>query len=214
MNNIAPIVTPEGNPYWDINTSALCGYPGTFRVLELEGSRLRVANRAIRDFDYPGKGELSARAYLQKHFDFLLRDIIESAASDIHRLAGHAVGFSVDPKTVLKFRLPITLIGKFANKVTVGGLGRLLCCRRKMPKPARPLLVKELFLEFVRNIFAGEENYGPETPVGQSLLAVANRAAPLLRKPLGKIGVEDIPAFLLSLVYDASPDDRVEIDLA
>ncbi|MDR3313717.1 MAG: metallophosphoesterase [Oscillospiraceae bacterium] len=212
MNNIAPIVTPEGNPYWDVNTAALSGYPGVFRVLELEDGRLHVTTRAIQDFVWD-KGDMSARAYLQKHFDFLLRGIIESAANDIHQLAMHAVGFSVDPKTVLKFRVPITLIGKFANKVTVGGLGALLWCRHKMPKAARSLSVKELFLEFVRNIFAGEEHYGPETPVGQSLLAVAHRLEPFLRKPLAKIGVDNIPAFLLSLVYDETPDDQVEIAL-
>jgi hypothetical protein len=212
MHNIAPIVTPEGNPYWDINTAALCGYPGAFRVLELEGSQLRVSTRAIKDFAWD-KGDLSARAYMQKHFDFMLRDIIESAATDIQRLSRHVVAFSVDPKVVLKFRVPITLLGKFLNKVTVGGLGTLLCCHHKIPKAARPLLVKELFLEFVRNIFAGEEHYGPETPVGQAFLAVAQRLEPVLRKPLGKIGVTDIPAFLLSLAYDETPDDQVQIDL-
>ncbi len=213
MLNIEPIVTPEGNPYWDINTSALVGYPGVFRVLELEGSLLKVSTRAIKDFQWE-KGGLSAGEYFKTYFDSLLREIIESAANDIHRLSQLSGGFSVDAKTVLKNRLPITLAGKFFNKVTVGGLGTLLWCRCKIPKPARPLSVKELFLEIIRNIFAGEEHYGPDTPVGKSVLAVAHRLEPLLRKPLGKLGVTDVPAFLLSLVYDESPDDAVEIDLA
>ncbi|MDR2524972.1 MAG: metallophosphoesterase [Oscillospiraceae bacterium] len=212
MLNIAPIVTPEGSPYWDINTSALCGYPGAYRVIELEDNLLRVRTQAIRDFAGEKNG-LSARAYLQRHFDYLLRSIIESAANDIALLSRHAVGFSVAPEKVLKMKIPITLAGKFANKITAGGLGTLLLCRRKIPKEARPLLVKELFLEFVRNIFAGEESYSRETPVGQAVLAVAKRLEPILRKPLAKIGVTDLPAFMLSLIYDDSPDHWVEIDL-
>lgn len=212
MHNIGPMATPGGNAYWDVNTAALVGYPGVFRTLELEGGVLRVGTRAIKDFAWD-KGGLTAREYLEKTFDSLLRSIIESAGTDRERFARHANGFSVSAGTVQKNWFVIKLAGKFVNKITVGGLGALLLCRHGIPKPARKISVKELFLEFVRNIYAGEEHYGPETPVGQSMLAVARRLTPVLRRPLAKLGVEDVPAFLLSLIYDDSPDDAIEIDL-
>ena len=212
MLNIADITTPDGNPYWDINTSSLAGYPGVFRVIELEGRRMKVTTRAIEDFGWD-RGGLTVKEYLKRHFDRLLRTIIESAANDIDCLAGHAGGFSMEKETVYRLRLPITVVGKIANKITLGGLGTLLLCRRKVPKSARKHSMKELFLELVRNIYGGEEHYSPDTPVGQSLIAFAGRVQRLLKKKLAGGPLENLADFLASVIYDPTPDDYVEIEL-
>jgi len=212
MLNIADMTTPDGNQYWDVNTSSLVGYPGVFRVIELEGRRVKVTTRAIEDFDWD-RGGLSVREYLKKHFDYLLRSIIESAANDIDKLADHAGGFSVEKATIYKLRLPITVAGKIVNKITLGGVGSLLLCRRKAPKDVRRHSMKELFLELIRNIYGGEEHYSPETPIGQSLLAFAGRAQCFLKKKLAGGPMENLVDFLASLIYDPTPDDYLEIDL-
>ncbi|MDR2688088.1 MAG: metallophosphoesterase [Oscillospiraceae bacterium] len=212
MLNIAGMTTPAGSRYWDVNTSSLAGYPGVFRVIELDGRRMRVTTRAIEDFDWD-RGGLTVREYLKRHFDFLLRTIVESAADDIGKLADHAGGFSVERETIHKLRLPITVAGKFVNRVTLGGVGALLLCRRRVPKSVRKQSVKELLLELMRNIYGGEERYSPDTPVGQSLLAFAARAQFFLKKKLAGTPLADLPAFLLSLIYDPTPDDYLEIDL-
>ena len=212
MLNIDYITTPGGNQYWDVNTSSLVGYPGVFRVIELEGRHMKVTTRAIEDFDWD-RGGLSVREFLKRHFDSLLRTIIESAANDIDKLADKAGGFSVEKETIYKFRLPITIAGKFINKVTLGGMGALLLCRREVPKSVRKQSMKELMLELMRNVWAGEEHYSPETPVGQSLLAFAARAQLFLKKKLAGGPMENLSAFLLSLIYDPTPDDHLEIDL-
>jgi len=212
MLNIEGITTPDGNPYWDVNTSSLVGWPGVFRVIELEGRHMKVTTRAIEDFDWD-RGGLTVREHLKRHFDYLLRTIIESAAGDIDKLAKHAGGFSVEKETIYKYRLPITAAGKFINRVTLGGVGGLLLCRRKVPKSVRKQSMKELLLELMRNIWAGEEHYSPDTPVGQSLLAFAARAQRLLKKKLAGGPMTDLPAFLLSLIYDPTPDDHLEIEI-
>ena len=212
MLNIAGITTPEGNRYWDVNTSSLAGWPGVFRVIELEGRHMKVTTRAIEDFDWD-RGGLSVREYLGKHFDSLLRSIIESAANDIDKLAGHAGGFSVEKETIYKLRLPITIAGKIMNRVTLGGIGTLLLCRRRVPKSVRGQSMKELFLQLVRNIYGGEEHYAPETPIGQSLLAFAGRANFFLKKKLAGGPIGNLADFVQSLIYDPTPDDYLEIDL-
>jgi len=212
MLNIADTTTPDGNCYRDVNTSSLAGYPGVFRVIELEGRHMKVTTRAIEDFDWD-RGGLPVKEYLKRHFDRLLRGIIESAAGDIEQLVEHAKGFSVDRETIYRLRLPITLAGKFVNKVTLGGVGALLLCRRKVPKAVRKQSMKELFLELVRNIYGGEEHYSPETPIGRSLLAFAGRVQCLLKKKLKGGPIENLVDFLASLIYDPTPDDYLEIDL-
>ena len=173
---------------------------------------MRVTTRAIEDFAWD-RGGLTVREYLGTHFDYLLRSIIESAANDIDKLAEHAGGFSVEKETIHKLRLPITIAGKTMNRITLGGIGTLLLCRRKVPKDVRKHSMKELFLELVRNIYAGEERYAPDTPIGQSLLAFAARANFFLKKKLAGGPMESLPAFLETLIYDPTPDDYLEIDL-
>ncbi|MDR2753779.1 MAG: metallophosphoesterase [Oscillospiraceae bacterium] len=213
MHNIAKITTPAGNDYYEVNTSSLVGYPGAWRVLALTGSRLSVTTRYLKDFAWD-KGGLTTREYLRKYFDFLLRDLFESAAErDFERLAGHAGGFSTSRETIMKLRIPIAIFGGIFNKITLGGLGTLTFCRGRVPKSVRKIRMKELILELVRNVFAGEEHYGPETPVGQALLAVVGRVNFLTKKKLAGTPVGDLREFVSSLIYDPTPDDRVEIDL-
>jgi len=212
MHNIAKITTPQGNPYWDINTASLAGYPGVFRTIEVEGRRMRVATRQVRDFAWD-RGGLGVQEYLADYFDSLLRTLIESAANDIGRLADNAGGFSVEKETIYKLRLPITLAGKFVNRATLGDLGSLLLCRHKIPKCVRKTPLKALFLELVRNIYAGEERYGPGTPTGQALLAIAGRAEFLLKKKRAGGPMGSLQAFVLGLIYDDTPDDEVELEL-
>ena len=199
-----------GSPYWDVNTASLVGYPGAFRVLELDGRRLKVSTRRVGDFALDQSG-LPLRDYLARHFDVLLRDIIEGAAGDIERLASHAGGFSVEKEVIYKYRLPITIAGKYINRVTLGGLARLLCCR--IPKAARKVSAKELFLELVRNIYAGEEHYSPDTPVGLAIVILAGRLQKLLGRRLKGTPFEDLVGFAQSVVYDPTPDWAIEIEL-
>jgi len=210
MMNIEPLVTEAGNTYTDINTASLVGYPGAFRVIELEGRRMRVTTRHIDDLGFD-TGGLTAKEYLAKHFDYLLRSIVESAANDIDKLADHAGGFSVEKEVIYKFRLPITIAGKYINRANLGSVARLLCCR--IPKEARKVSAKELFLELVRNIFGGEEKYSPDTPVGEALLIISARGEKLFKKKLRGGPLENLLDFVSTLIYDPTPDYEVEIEL-
>ncbi|MDR1465650.1 MAG: metallophosphoesterase [Oscillospiraceae bacterium] len=211
MHNIAPMTTPAGNPYWDINTACMGFFPGFYRVCSLEGRRLRAETRQVPDFPTLPDG-ISLLERYTKEFDFTMRDIIESADKDYDHFARSVGGMSVTPEQAYSLKFPLHLGGMVVNRITLGGLGRLLLCGGKIPKSIRKASFKELFLELVRNIFAGREIYGPDTDVGEAILAIAAQADKLIGERLPE-NLRPLPAFLGSLIYDPIPDDRIEIDV-
>jgi len=212
MHNISRLSTPAGSDYWDVNTGALGSFPSLYRVLTLEGSTLHVETLRTPDILWGPTGRL-LREQFAADFDFMLRDLIESADKNYDRFAHSLGGMTVSPAQAYKLKLPLHLAGKLLNRVTLGGLGALLFCRRKVPKAVRKDSFKELFLELVRNIFSGEEKYGPDTPQGKALLAFAKQLNLPLRKIVRGLGGKDAPSFLGSLIYDPLPDDAAEISL-
>jgi len=209
MHNIAKKVSPNGNPYWDINTCSLSSYPGYFREIVLDGRQMSITTKALPNFHYAPKN-LPVYDFLEKDFDSFLRDLIENAANDYETFANSCGGLSVSYERAMKMKFPLHYAAKYVNRVTLGGLARLLLC--KIPKGVRKQPFKELFLELVRNIYAGNEKYGPDTQIGQALMAFARRADQLIGKKLPE-NLRPLPEFLSSLIYDPMPDDAVEIDL-
>ncbi|MDR3314668.1 MAG: metallophosphoesterase [Oscillospiraceae bacterium] len=211
MHNIAPVTTPEGNPYWDVNTGAIGQFPMLYRVLTLaDNGLLHVETRRPPELTWEGK---SLQEQVTVDFDFMLRNIVESMDADYDRFAHSVGGMSMSPEQAYKLKFPLHLAGMFINRVTLGGLGTLLACRHKIPKAVRGDSFKELFLELIRNMYAGEENYSLETDTGKALLAIAGRLNLPLKKVWSKIGAESLPAFLLSIIYDDSPDHEADIML-
>jgi hypothetical protein len=183
-------------------------YPGKFREITLDDAVLRVTSPSI--FDFPGMAQTATPARLATTFDQLLRGIIESAAEDLEQFADYANGFSLERSFVEAHKVIIQFLGKIANRITLGQVGRLLLCRAKIPAALRGTPVKELFLTLVRNIYAGEEHFSPETETAIALRAVTARLQPLIGK---KIPGGDLPAFVQSLIYDESNDQETEITL-
>ena len=206
MHNIAPIVTPAGNPYWDINTSALVGMPGLFRQLDFEGNHVRITSREIPHV--PIFGDLSAREYLQNKFNAVLNNLFDGLDHD-YDLFLRSVRVGTNPEAFNKIKWILKPAGRVLCRITLGGFGRLLWCGHKIPKDARKRRLRDVLQETMRNMYAGEEPYGPETGVGKAMLAYGRRL-----KFLGKkIGVDDFSEFLLSVVYDDTPDGEVVIPL-
>ena len=206
MHNIAAIVTPEGSPYWDINTSALVGLPGKFRQLEFEQAHVNIISKEIPHV--AAFGELSAREFLQKTFDSVLNNLFDGLDHDYDLfLCSVRIGTNADAFKKIKWILKPA--GKVLCRITLGGFGRLLWCGGKIPKSVRKRRLRDVLQETMRNLYAGEEPYGPETGEGKAMLAYGRR----LRFLGKKIGVDNFAEFLLSIVYDDTPDGEVIIPL-
>ena len=206
MHNIAPIVTPAGNPYWDINTSALVGWPGKFRVLEIEGSHVHITSREIPYI--PAFGALTARQFLRKTFETVHRNLFYGMEHDF-ALFCQSLDRMIPPDPLLPYKRYVRWAGKFLNRLTLRGLSRLLGGFMGIPKGVRKTLLRDVIIEIMCNTASGEEPHGPDTDIGKAFLAYGRR----LQRLGNKLGKTDFGAFWLSLVYDPISDDEVEIDL-
>ncbi len=206
MQNIGFLKTPKGNVFCDINTGSLVGYPTPIRRVTLDGEKMTVTTEKIDTFQWDFKGK-EPQDYLRDHFDHLLNDIFDSMAYDFEKFAGLAGGFSMERKTAEKLKIPIKLIGKTMQKLTLGKAGRLLFVKRKIDKSVQNMLIKDLVVEIVRNIFSGNEHYSPDTAVYKAVMVLLKRLNPLLKRFVkGSDAIGDIPSFIGSLLYDDTPD--------
>jgi len=111
----------------------------------------------------------------------------------------------------------IRLAGKTMQKLTLGRLGRLLWI--KVDPSLKNVLVKDLGVEIVRNMFEGDEPYVPGTLVYTLFMKTLKRLSPVvcvLEKKLGKknVAFADIPAFVASLIGNTGmPDNNATIIL-
>ena len=206
MHNIAPIVTPEGAPYWDVNTSALVGWPGKFRVLEIEDDRVHITSREIPHI--PAFGEKSTREYLKDAFSTVHRNLFHGMEHDFG-LFCESLDRMIPPDPLIPYKRYVRWGGKFLNRLTLRRLSRLMGGFMHIPKDARKVLFRDVIINIMCNTASGEEPYGPDTGVGKAFLAYGKR----LQKLGDKIGKDDFAAFWLSLVYDPIDDDEVEITL-
>ncbi len=213
MQNIGYKTTEKGNTLWDINTGSLCGFPTPMRRVVLDNEKMTITTESLKTFDWDFKGK-DPQQYLRDHFDLLLNDIFDSMAKNLERFADLAGGFSMERKTVYKLKRPIKIAGKVMQKLTVGKSGRILCVSRKVDKSVKDILVKDLLVEIVRNIFSGNEHYSPDTPMYKAIMAVIGRIASIVKHFIkGNEIVENMPAFIASIIYDDTPDNEAVLPI-
>lgn len=208
MQNIAVKTTEQGNTIYDINTSALIGYASAIRTITVYDDRMEVRSDRIEHFDWDLRG-MTVDEYFKSVFDRLLNDIFDSMAFDIKRLARLAGGFSVEAETVLKLRVPLTFAGRALQTLTIGSLARLLCISKDIAPEVKPILLKDLFVEVVRSIYAGDEPYTPDTPVYQAFQRIMERVKPAVRRmKKGEQALTIMDVILNGVLYDAPPADN------
>lgn len=209
MHSVSIKTTPGGSIYHDINTGSLISYPGYFREIVIEGRHMSVTTKAFPDFYYTPE-QMPIHDFLEKDFDSFLRGLIENAADDYETFAHSCGGLSISYEGAMKMKFPVHMLAKYINRATLGGVGRLLLI--KIPRGVRKQPLKELFLEIVRNVYAGNYRYGPDTDIFQALMAFARRAEGLIGKRLPGF-LRPLPDFLASLVYGPVSSMEIEVDL-
>ena len=214
MQNIGFITTERGNTFCDINTGSLVGYPTPIRRVTLDDEKMTISTEKLKTFDWDFKGK-EPQQYLQDHFDFLLNDIFDSMANDFEHFVSLAGGFSMTREKAEKLKIPIKLIGKTMQRLTLGKAGRLLWVSGKVDKSIKNVLIKDLMVEIVRNIFSGNEHYSPDTPTYQAIMALIGRLQMFVKRfSKGNAILSDLPSFIASLIYDDTPDNEAVIPIA
>ncbi len=198
--------TQNGNKITDVQTGCFVGCPCAYRKITFTpNNTAEIKSYTINDFDYDKKG-MTAQEYFQWRFDRMITDIIDAMAYDFAfftRLFG-------GPEKNKKLKVPITAVGKLLQKLTLKKLGRLLCF--SVDKSIGDMLVKDVGVELVRNIFVGDEPYTKGTPMYDAVSKLLKRLHPITHRLEKKLGekeplLADIDKFVLSMIGDENHKD-------
>lgn len=203
---VTDYVTENGNRITDVQTGSFVGCPCAYRkVTFTDRGTVDIKSYTIEDFDYD-KGGRTAQEYFQWRFDRLITDIIDAMAYDFETFTGRFGG----PEKNKKLKVPVTIIGKVLQKLTLKKLGRLLWF--KVDKSVEDRLVKDVGVELVRNVFVGNEPYVPGTPIYEAMAKMLRRLHPITHIIEKKAGAKnptlaDIDTFVLSMIGDEKQRD-------
>ncbi len=182
---VTDYVSKNGNKITDVQTACFVGCPCAYRKVTFKDKNtLDIKSCTIEDFDYD-KGDRTAKEYFQWRFDRMINVKINE----------------ILPKPVMK-RL---------NKLTVKKICNLLWF--SPDKSIQNILVKDLGIELVRNIFMGDEPYVKGTPVYDAFEKLLKRLHPvthIIEKKMGSKNevLKDLDTFILSMIGDNNKRDN------
>lgn len=191
--------TKSLNTIRDIQTGCFVGCPCAYRRITIDDNNIKSESFTIEDFEWDKNGK-TAEEYFIWRFDRMITDIIDAMAYDFAfftRLFG-------GPEKNKKLKIPVTLAGKLLQKLTIKNVGRLLSF--KVDKSIENILVKDLAVELVRNIFVGNEPYYKGTPMYEAFEKLLKRIRPItkiIEKKVDKASpLSDINSFILNTIGD------------
>lgn len=206
MQNIALKQTEKGNKFYDVNTASLVGFPSVMRKVRIDSNTIDIKSIPIENFNWNLNG-MTVDEYMRHHFSFFLNDIMDSAANDIEHLSELATGFSMTREQVYKLRLPIRIVGKRLHTWTLGRLGRFLHVSKSVDDSVKDIILKDLFLEIIENIYYGDEPYTPDTAVYKAMSAVLDKAAKLAGHFVKSANLSEYVQAVKKSLYDEPPAD-------
>lgn len=180
---VTDYLAKNGNRITDVQTGSFVGCPCAYRKVVLSGDTAEIKSYTIKDFEYD-KGGKTAEQYFRWRFDRMINLKMEEV------LPGTAK--------------------KILDKLTLKKLGRLFCF--KVDKSIEGRLVKDVLVEFVRNIFIGNEPYVKGTPIYEAMAKLIKRlhfVTHIAEKKLGAKNpvLSDIDSFILSMIGDEKQRD-------
>ena len=180
---VTEFVTDKGNMITDVQTGCFVGCPCAYRKVTLGDNFAKIQSYTIADFDYDKQGK-TAEEYFKWRFDRM----IEVKMNEIL------------PKSVMNL----------LNRFTVKKLCNFLWFNPD--KSIGNILIKNLGIELVRNIFVGNEPYVKGTPVYNAMEKLLKRLRPVLHIAENKLSkknslLSDLDTFILSMIGDERQRD-------
>ncbi len=213
MQTINAKTTENGNTLYDVCTGSLVGCPASIRkVTFLDEKTVEIKSSRIEDFDWE-KNDMTANEYFAWRFDRMINTTIDSMVDNPEAFSRKMSKAGSKPKNLGL----IKIAGKTIQKLTLGKLGRLIWI--KVDPSLKNVLVRDLSVEVVRNMFEGDEPYVEGTPVHTLFMKALKRFRPVVKKTEKKLGkkhaaLSDIPAFVSELIGNSGmPDNDATIEL-
>lgn len=168
-------ITPSGNKFYDVCTGSVIACPSFMRLVTVEDkATVKIESIPTPDFEWNTGGK-DCKTYLSDLFDSMILNML----SDIRENPGLILSrFGAEDKKniypIIKF------MGNVFNKLTVGGVCRLLAV--KCDGSIKKMLFKDYVCELVRGVFEGNQHFKEETPKGDALLGAVKRLNFVLKK--------------------------------
>lgn len=181
---ITDYTTQKGNKITDVQTGCFVGCPCAYRKVTFNtDNTAEIKSYTIRDFDYDTQGKTAAE-YFRWRFDRMINWKMDEI-------------------------LPAPA-KKILDKFTLKKLSRLLWFQ--VDKSIENRLAKDVGVEFVRNIFVGNEPYVKGTPMYEAMAKLLKRLHPVTHIVERKMGAKnpvlsDIDSFVLSMIGDEKQRD-------
>ncbi|MCM1115051.1 MAG: metallophosphoesterase [Clostridium sp.] len=168
-------VTEKGNKLYDVCTGAVIADPAVIRHVTItDDNKAIIKSIETPDFEWDTNGK-DCKQYLSDLFDSMILNMLEDMQYNPERILSR---FGAGDKKKL---FPIVkLVGKIINKITMGGVCRLLWI--KCDKSIKKMLLKNYAAELVRGVFEGNQTFKEGTPKGDVFLRFLNRLNPIFKK--------------------------------
>lgn len=214
IHDISDCVTKAGNPFYDISTASLVGYPPAMRqvTFDPDAGQIRVTTQLIEAVPGLDTGGLPFPAYAKNFFIGMIGDVARAAATDIDHLADLTGTFSIPGETVRKFGWLIKPPAKLLQRLTFGTAAkwtrRETGLQSKDYAAIKDKKAVDFIEELVTNLYGGDAPYTPDTSeykITVGLLHIIDAVCHTVGFRIGKVlkGAESVRGLVEPLLYNA-----------
>jgi hypothetical protein len=222
IQDVSYAFSGAGNLFYDLSTPALCGYPGTIRMLTLDpaAEEVRLSSDLITEPVAADLGGKTLQEHLTDQFISMIRDVILAAGTDIDRFANMATAFSVKKK--LSYRIGWLIKGpaKCLARLKIGTVGNWTRAETGLSKADYAAIKDEKVLDYiislVLSLYGGDAPYTPDTPyykITCGMLNIIDSVLSALHIRIGKLvkGAASVRSLVEPLLYNAGICDEEAI---
>ncbi len=223
IHNISVAQSERGNVIYDICTGTPIGYPGVIRYLDIspDEKNVKASTTYVKEPESYKKAGISLKNVFENQLIGTIKGMIETAGSDIDKLAEMVNAISIKPKVIYKFGWIIKPVFKFLNSFKVGTVAKWTKKETGLKKvdyaDIKDKKVVDIITELALNLFGGESKYPPETPTYKITIGFLNIIDSILNtvgvnlKKIIKV-VPDAASLVEPLLYNVGYDSY-EADL-
>ena len=219
IQDVSYAFSEAGNIFYDLSSPALCGYPGTIRMLTLDpaAGEVRLSTEQITEKVSLDLGGKTLQEHFKEQFIGMIREVILAAGTDIDRFADMATAFSVKKK--LSYRIGWIIKGpaKFLARLKIGTVGNWTRAETGLSEadyaPIKEEKVLDFIISLVLSLYGGDAPYTPDTPyykITCGMLNIIDSVLQALHINLGKLikGAGSVRSLVEPLLYNAGICDE------
>lgn len=204
IHDISFAFSEKGNPFYDISTSALAGYPGYYRTVRICGNNVNIASIKT---DEPVSGIDNLPDYLENKFLGMIDNTLEAAATDIGTFAECVDSMSIHPNVSYRIGWLVKPFARLIKNMRMGTAARWVKSETNNAdlSAVKDKRIFDFIRQLVLHLYSGNAPYTPDTAeykVTMGLVSIIDSVLALLHIKFR------LRKFILPLLYNSGIDDR------